>query len=817
MSNYDYTFACQGVGGIALPWKALRVVRFRGTEALSTPYRYEITLLETDGTTPISQIVGACATLRIATLSVPVYKTVHGIVIEAEELAQLPEGRMLRLILAPPWTRAMHRKRSRNFVHKTFRQIVETVLQEDKLLTKANAHEVEPDLGGIDFAPARERFVWHVIDTKRIDDARVRPFVAQYNESDFAFVSRLLEEEGISYHFEHGADTVLLVFADSDAGRSRLVPPIVGAGIDGREIRGFFAGARLRPEAVTVGDYNWKQPDLDISAKIGNASAARFEHVYPGGYPDNAEQGAPLAKVLLERHRTEARYARGEGWIRVLSAGTIFALEHKTSRLEGEYLVTSIEVEGEQAGVLASNPAGAASVPFYVRFTCARRGTAAAIVDSGFRPACTTPRPRIHGSQTAVVTADPSNPMAEINIGGPQGSDIGCVRLKFHWDKENSRLAKEVSSDWVRVNEPFAGSGMGGVWHPRVGTEVIVEFEEGNPDRPIVVGRVYNGKNRPYHGGSPIMSTLKSNSSPGGGVHNEITFDDSAGAELVYTNAGKDMETDVGNDRLETVAAHATMKVGSNDKETIGANCSVTVGLDEMLTVGANDTGTIAGNVTTTIGSNSLTLIGGNEVHVVGANQSIGIGALHTEIVVGNVTEVIGGSLTTKVAAAENQNIGANRTTTIAAAHTQSFGAAHVKLIGGNRTLTCGSLETNVGAASIRIAGGSIDTTVGGTQTVSAGGAIVFIGPTYSAQNADEDCIDDTWISVTGLSFTRGGVSLEATGASLSVTGLDVTVAGLNWTLSGFNLSVAGFKSGVDAADLKCNGGKTHVGLMIEL
>ncbi|HRI69248.1 MAG TPA: contractile injection system protein, VgrG/Pvc8 family, partial [Polyangium sp.] len=454
MSSYDYTFACEGVPGIPDAWGTLRVVRFRGSEAISAPYRYDLVLLDTTGMQSVANLIGKRATLRIATQSIPVFKTVHGIVVEAQEVAGLNEGRTIHLTLAPPWTRARHRQRCRIFLEKSLRQIVETVLQSDKLMQKANGRELAPDLGGFDFNPAQEQFAWRIADMQRLDDARVHPYVVQYNESDFDFVSRLLEGEGIAYHFEHGADAVLLVLADADAGRPRLTPQIVGAGVDGREIRGFFLVARLRPSSVTLGDYNWKQPDVDMTASAGSSGTDLFEQVYPGLYPDNSQQGAPLANVLLGRHQTEARYARGEGWLRVLSAGSIFELEHKSPRFEGEYLVTSLQVKGEQAGVLQTTAQGALE-PFNAHFECARRGKGRAIAESGFRPARKTRRPKIIGSQTAIVTAEPGAAGAEINVGGPAGTDIGCVRLKFHWDTDAARLAKESSSCWVRVNEPF--------------------------------------------------------------------------------------------------------------------------------------------------------------------------------------------------------------------------------------------------------------------------------------------------------------------------------------------------------------------------
>lgn len=817
MNTDDFTFACESVQHTLNPWNTLRVVRFQGKEAISSPFRYDITLLDSASITPVGSFIGQRATLRISTLSNPIYKTVHGIIIEAEEISHLPEGRTLRVVLAPPWIRAKHRKNCRIFLEKTLRHIIETVLQYDPSMQKFPDQESTLDLGSSDFSPAHERFAWRIVDAMRLDDARVRPYVVQYNESDFDFVSRLLESEGISYHFEHGADTILLVLTDSDSGRPRLNPRSVGSGIDGREIRAFYSGAALRPSAVMIGDYNWKQPDVDMAASAGSQGADLFERVFPGQYPDHSQQGSPLAKVRLDRHASEAHFARGEGWLRLLGAATIFELEHKTTRLEGEYVVTSLDVTAEQAGVLQSNAGGGAVVPFLARFQCARRGKGTAIEDSRFRPACTTPQPRIIGTQTAIVTAEPSASDAEINVGGPQGTDIGCVRLAFHWDTDSKRRSKESSSAWVRVNEPFAGSGSGGVWHPRVGTEVIVAFEDGHPDRPIVVGRVYNGVNRPYHGGSPVKSTFKSNSSPGGAVHNEITFDDSSGAELVYTNAGKDMETDVGNDRLETVAVDAEMNVGANDEETIGANCFVGVGIDEHVSVKGNDTSTIAGNVTTTIGGNCMTMIGVHELHVVGGNQTIAVGGMHNEIVGGLFTEERFGTLTTTVAAAETQIVGGNRLTNITAENTQTFGAAHIKLVEGDRKLESGPQTTNAGAAAVRIIKGSITTTVEGSQTVNASAAIVFVAPEYSADDGTENATNAACITVTKSSKTTGKLALGLIGISGLYAKTDKLTTSLNAKIAGLAISKIGNEKRTVGAEIEINGAKSRTGTIVKL
>jgi type VI secretion system secreted protein VgrG len=813
MTTDDFTFACEGVG----LWDALRVVRFHGKEALSELYRYEVVLLAASGDLAVADLVGKRCSLRIATLSTPALKVVHGVVVEAEEIAALPEGRTLRVVFMPPWARAQHRRRCRIFLDKTLRRIIEAVMQGDPLMKKSDGSSPDPDEGGPDFTPAKEAFAFRVKDAFRLDDKRVRSYVVQYNESDFAFVSRLLEEEGIAYHFENGADTSLLVFSDSDAGRPRLEPDAVGAGIDGREVRAFRAGSRLRPEGVVLGDYTWKQPDMEMMARAGKESAALSEYVYPGGFLDDPKQGQPLARAVLGRHKTEARFAQGEGWLRVLSAGSILRMEHAKARLEGEYVVASLDVRGEQAGVLKSSAQSDKTLPFVAAFECARRGESGAVRESNFRPARSTPKPRISGTQTAVVTAEPSAKDAEINVGGPDGIDVGCVKLRFHWDTEEARLAKEPSSAWVRVSEPTAGAGMGGVWHPRVGTEVIVKFEEGDPDRPLVVGRVYNGVNRPHRGGAAPVSTFKSNASPGGGVHNEITFDDSGGGELIYTNAGKDMVTEVGNNRTETVASNASMSVGADDTENIGANCTVMIGSNDTLTVGANESNTIGGNSVTSIGANCLQLVGGSESFTIGANQTITIGANQLELVGGAVTETIGGSLTTDVGAAEFEGIGGSRTTTIAGSHTQDFGAVHVKLVGGNRTLECGPLTTTIGAASVRIAGGSITTNVGGSQNLSPGGGAIFITPHYINQDSNRSDTDGFKFEKALSMASIGGAEVVAAGLAQVKISRVLAAAGAVFEAYGAKIYLIKLWSKIEAAQVHTKGVKGRVGFLIPI
>jgi type VI secretion system secreted protein VgrG len=445
----------------------------------------------------------------------------------------------------------------------------------------------------------------------------------QYNESDLAFVARLLEEEGISYHFENGGELCVLVLSDDDL--SRTPGGAIGPAVPGRELAALRLGGRLRTKSVSLDDYDWHKPALPLLARAGSGDLG--EYAYPGGYAEGPAQGEPLARARADRYAVEASYAAGEGRCRTLSAGTIVPVDWPKASHEGRYLITKLEVRGEQGGVSQFATGHTDEVPFRCRFEAAR----CAGGGSRFRPAKVTPKPRIQGSQTAFVTCTPEAPGATIHV----GDLVGCVRLKFHWDHEQERLAKEPSSCWVRVSQTFAGGGEGAVWHPRVGVEVIVEFLEGDPDRPLCTGRVYNGEKIPPAPsvGSPTISTIKTFSVPGSAQYNELLFDDAAGSEQIKMHAAKDWNTVVEHDRTElaknnstsTIGVNRTEATGSNRSTTVGSNNSEMIGADESILVGANQSRTVGANQTLTIGRNQTTHIDGWQKFTVVGDQGIGI------------------------------------------------------------------------------------------------------------------------------------------------------------------------------------------------
>lgn len=786
-SSTDFMFAWEDAAGPGGPWSHLRIVAFRGTEALSSLYRYEIIALAREPAAEIDpdELIEKRATLRIATLTEPAYRVVHGIIIEAEEMGPVQGGILYRIVLAPPLARAMHRTRCRIFLEKTTRQIIDAVLQGDPLLQRADGATAPPDEGDdTSFAPAKEVFTWHVADGARIDDVATRSYCVQYNESDFAFLSRLLEEEGISYHFENGERMCQLVLTDKDLGRARLDPSApLGPGIPGRAISVVKLGARLRPRKVSLVDYNWKQPTLDMNvaepARPSNADLV--DHEYPGRYTETPAMGKPIASAKLERLEVEASYAVGEGTCRTVTAGSIFTLEHPQARYEGEYLVTKLEVRGEQQGAL---PPGAGAglpmggVPYAATFECARRGKNGVIAESRFRPARVTPRPRIHGSQTAFVTAEPSTQGAEIHVGGPKGAEIGCVRVKFHWDQEATRHAKEPTSCWVRVNQVFAGVGEGAVFHPRVGVEVIVDFEEGDPDRPIIVGRVYNGRNRPP-GGAKTVSTFKTMSSPATGAFNELTFDDTAGKEQIKMHTPYNWDSHAGNDRSEKVANNSGSNVGTDRNEVTGSNRS------------------------TMAGGNNAEVVAGSESVTVGVNQTVTVGGNQTVAVTGAQTETVSTGRTTDITAKDKLTVTGTQDLEVTGAQTTKYDATHDLTVTGKQTVKVG------GEQSMEVTGpqGLKSTTSqkieAPEQTIAAEGLQKLTSTVLDVKATGLAKIETAMILVNG-----GGLANVDAAAIVLNAGGPVTITGGTITITGGKVTIKGSPVEMDGgAEVSVKGG----------
>lgn len=789
-AQLEYVFHWEG-GEHA--WAQLRVVSFRARDEMSAPYEVRLVLQAhgKDAEVDPEALVGALGTLRIATLSEPAIRCIHGLVAEAAEVGATREGMLYEVILVPPVMRAAHRARSRIFLEKSTRQILEAVLLGDP---KMKLDDPEPESPGslLDaFEAPTELVAFRLQDPSRIEDAATRPYCVQYNESDLAFTARLLAEEGISYHFEHHAAAIVMVLSDSDAGRTRLEPfDPIGPGQSGRQLDHVRLGRRLRASRFRLVDYNWQKPALDMKVEAkGEGDDTLAIDAYPGLYPDEPKQGELLVKARLERLQTEARYAEVATSCRLLGAGSVFAIAHGTARYEGEYLVTKAELSGHAPGEVAFGEQVPEALrtrderPFSAKLECVRRGAGKSASESKFRPALLS-KPRIIGSQTAMVTAEPSAQGAEIHVGGPEGNENGCVRLKFHWDLETDRHGKEPTSCWVRVSQAFAGAGGGALCHPRVGTETIVEFLDGDPDRPIVVGRVYNGQQpSPANGkGAATVTTMKSQSSPGAGVFNEFSFDDTAGSEKVSLHAGKDWDTDVGNNRTETIHNDSTSSVLANRNEDTSA--------DRTTSVGGNNTETVSGSESQTISGSQTVTISGDRTESVGGSETVGIGASQTITVGASRSLTVGGSQTIGVSGANSVAIGGSSICNTSGARTDLVGAAATEVIGAAYNLTVGAAMT-VNAGAPHTLNAPVDTTNAPTHVINSN--------TTEISAAAKAAVMSALIEI----LASGSATIQ--GASVAISGSGEI------TISAPSVSIQGGSVSIEGGSVKIKGGATDI------
>jgi type VI secretion system secreted protein VgrG len=536
---------------------------------------------------------------------------------------------------------------------------------------------------------------------------RTREYCVQYGESDLDFVSRLLEDEGIFYYFEHEPGRHTLVLADAVGACAPLPgdkvlpfrePSAMPA--ESEYVDAFSSSFEVCPAAVALRDFNYLSPAVDLGVRVQGEGDGHLElYEFPGGYEDGGT-GKALAKVRLEEARVRARTAAGSSFSRRLSSGSVFDLaDHPVDDLDGGYLVLAVRHRGHQPEVLPHSAVHDGKQERYRNdFECIR-------TDVPFRPERRTARPFIPGPQTAIVV-------------GPPGEEIHCdehgrVKVQFHWDREGGH--DDRSSCWIRVSQAWAGPGWGALYLPRIGQEVVVEFLEGDPDRPIVTGAVYNGMNPPPLSlpADKTQSTLRSASSPGSDGSNELRFEDAAGQEEVYLHAQRDLSVAVENDRTESVGGNDQLTVQKDRRREVGGNQTLavqkndtsTVGGDQSLGVGASRTVTVGGSHTETVGADQSVTVGGvlNVTVAMAATESIGLGKVlsvggaYAVNVGGAMNELVGGLKSEEIAGAKVEVIGAKKTESVAGSRTMSVGGDLSETVGGKRTLkVSSSLLVNV-------------------------------------------------------------------------------------------------------------------------
>lgn len=529
-----------------------------------------------------------------------------------------------------------------------------------------------------------------------------REYCVQYGESDLDFIQRLMEDEGIFYFFTHDDDGHTMVIVDGNeamqpAEGGETVPYEPDSRIayeEGDFITQWIPKSTVRSGKFTQTDYDFKKPSFDLmtltESPVGHAQDKGEVYHYPGRYlelsPGDTIAARRLHELQADKHRISAK-----GTARHLRSGNTFKLELFPRESENrEYFVIRADYTMWDEELRAGQSREGSG--YEVSLDLAPK-------DVTFRPPRRTRKPRMQGPQTAVVV-------------GPAGAEIFCdefsrVKVHFHWDRLDGK--DENSSCFVRVSAAWAGAGWGFIQIPRIGHEVIVDFLEGDPDQPIITGRVYHAQNTVPYGlpDNASQSGWKSWSTPTTGGYNELRFEDKAGAEEVYFQAEKDHNELVKNDETRTIGHDWVEDVGHDATQSIGHDRTESVANDKAVSVGNNRTVQIGVNDDETVGSNRTLTVGANETITIGANSTETIGANHSQ----------------SIAIAQTITIGAARTDTVAAAEIRTVGAEQANTIGGSRQMTVGSSQSHaIGSDDSWTVGGNQSSSIGGNQTLDVGG-----------------------------------------------------------------------------------------------
>ncbi|WP_342377428.1 type VI secretion system tip protein VgrG [Myxococcus stipitatus] len=623
--------------------QAFTVTGFTGREELSRAFVFGVELAATpEANLPAREMLGQEALLSLTDLVNGASRFIHGFMGRVEVLGERQGRLRYRVMLVPRLWKLRHVRRSRIFQHQSVPQIVARILDEAGIEHDSRLDQSHPAV----------------------------EFCVQYRESDFDFVSRLLEEAGIFYFFEHSESSHVLVLgdgasaADAIEGSDRLpYRDPTGAEPGEEHLVGVVRASRIRSGKVALRDFDFVRPSLDlsVSSKSADANAEMEAYLHPGGYLTPGA-GKGLAQVRLEELRHDAEGCDGEcSSVRLVPGRTFSLAEHPDPSLDGAYLLVSVAHQGGHGEYQSRFGAIPAGVPF--------------------RPPRVTPSPRIAGAQTAIVV-------------GPPGEEIhtdehGRIKVQFHWDREAS--GDDKSSCWVRVSQAWAGAGWGALYLPRVGQEVVVRFLEGNPDRPLVVGSVYNGENPtpvPLPG-EKTKSTLRSSSSPGGNGFNELQFEDAAAVERIHLHGQKNWKIEVLNDKAQRVGAHESLRVSGNRTQQVDGNQSLTVERNELTRVQGNQTLAVTGNrdvevrkdaVESVSAVQSISVAMAEKVDVamasaetvglakalnVGGAYSVAVGLVMNEAVVGLRAEQIGRSSAEVVLLDREERVGGKRSSKV--------------------------------------------------------------------------------------------------------------------------------------------------------
>jgi type VI secretion system secreted protein VgrG len=709
------------------------------SEGLNQPYELRLELRSDDPAAEATEMLGQPITVTVERGGPQ--REICGIVEAVEDGVYDQHHTVAALTVVPALLALGQRRNSRIFSEMTIPDILKDVLEAGLGPYKRS---IDQDFLTGDYSP--------------------QEYTVQYQETDLDFVHRLMEEYGIGYRFKHedGVETLVLFDSDSayvdvaahgnDAGSLHLVQTGGSPGMR-EDVREFSRESKLRPTVARTTVFDWMAPGAtqdDENAEVTDVRSANgaeltperedYDHHEPStlfGYRTGGLDFAAVqnqTKLRRKLHQRDALRFVGLTTVSSLSPGLKFELlGHPNPDLDRQYLVVAVEhAAGDYAG---------SSIPgesYTNRIECIP-------VEVEWRPDRKTKRPRIASVQTATVV-------------GPSGEEIhtdehGRIKVQFHWDRR--KLYNEEASCFVRVVQPWAGNGWGFVFLPRIGMEVTVTFVDGDPDRPIVTGCLYNGERTPPYPlpDDKTKSTIKSDSSPGGGGFNELRFEDAAGSEEIFIHAQKDFNEVVLNDHNTTVGNNQTNNVDVDQTQTVHGNQSETVDGNQEMTVGGNRTVHVVGDFEETIDATETRTVTGDVKETFSANETRNITGNQDETITGSVTRTISGSVTETVTGSLSQTITGGVTCTTPATY---------------QVTAAGGITMNAAAGITMVAPGGVNVIApGGTTTVDdkfwkvGGGSGDLFGFKIAILGAKTDIVGGIALSVVNNKVDLVGMKVD--------------------------------------------------------
>lgn len=705
LENLRGQFTLRGAG---LPLDA-DTVAYRAVEEISAPFFVDVRFFTDD---PLFEVVSLLRTALQLTVINERGQTryYHGVVERARFVAMREEQRVFEVRLMPQLQALAHRENCRIFQDQSVVDVITTLFEE---------------------AGFSDRVKWDIVGSYA-----PKEFIVQYRESELNFVSRLMEQEGLFYFFEHAEDEHRLIVSDHIGAFVPLDAPtvelVVTQGATGAAQRALnlTRTRSLRTGSVVLLDYDFEKPQAPPEAALPPSEVWHMPFFeYPGGFTE-ASDGERLAAARLRELRADADLLVGESRAVDLRVGApLVAMGMEEEELNGTFVPVRLVSRGEQ-----HSRDGGQDVACHNEFHAIPEG-------APFAAPRRAKRPRIRGIQTAIVTGhDDKDQTIFVD-------SYGRIKVRFYWDRVGQQ--DENSSCWIRTAQaPLGGS----MILPRVGWEVSIAFLDGDPDRPLMLGKVYNAEHLPPEGlpAAKASGTLKSMSSPGGAGFNLVGACDTGGSQGFNIHAQKDLNMSTGNDFTE--------EVGVDEEHNVTKNMSCETGVDDSSQVGGNQSLNVGANLSSKIGGSQSISIGGNDDSNSTADTQETVGGTRSYTVSGNQITICNGI---------TQNISADLTRTVGAAH----------IIGSIASISdniLGMSTSNVGAIRAHLVNGTHGEAIGGLKNQTSAAAEVHIN------SANHVCACDAAVTV-----LVGGIHYRKITGAYIVKAPMITLVGATGDLKG--------------------------------